>query len=67
MTYYRHYVSAEAAKAGADPDWNGAGTVHEWRNHVPDGVRAIWNTFTPEQRAAIVDWAESLADREEWE
>lgn len=61
------YVSAESAVEGANPVWAGAGKVHDWRNHVPEKVRAIWGTFTREQRQAIVAWAEMLADREEWE
>ncbi len=60
------YVSAEAAKAGADPKWAKAGKIHDWRNHVPAKVRRIWHTFTPEQLAAIVDWADRLAFDENW-
>ncbi len=61
------YVSANAAAKGAPPQWDEAGRVHDWRNHVPEAVQAIWTTFTAEQRAALVDWAEGLADREEWD
>lgn len=60
------YVSAEAAKAGADPKWSGAGKVHDWRSYVPADVRQIWHTFTPEQLAVIVSWADDLASDEDW-
>lgn len=49
------------------PDWANADKVHDWRNHVPEAVRAIWETFTPEQREALVSWAEELASAEEWD
>lgn len=61
------HVSPQEAAAGADPHCEGAGKTHDWRNHVPEGVRAIWGTFTPEQRAALVAWADKLASDEEWD
>lgn len=61
------YVSPEAAAAGAAPHFDKAGRVHDWRNHVPEGVQAIWSTFSAEQRAALVAWADHLAGNEEWE
>ncbi|SFF17074.1 hypothetical protein [Methylobacterium sp. yr596] len=61
------YVSLEDARAGADPLWAHPDKVHDWRNHVPEAVQAIWGTFTAEQRIALVDWAEGLAEREEWD
>ena len=67
MNYLNHYVSAEAAKQGADPEWHKPGKVHDWRNHVPEEVQRIWRTFTPEQRVAIVNWADGLASAEEWD
>lgn len=63
------YVSPNDAVEGADPRWDALGyrPVHEWRNHVPEDVRSIWSTFTREQRAAIVGWADALASAEVWE
>jgi hypothetical protein len=64
------YVSTDDAIEGANPHWNDLGPrpwVHEWRNHVPEDVQAIWHTFTREQRKALVEWADELAGREEWE
>lgn len=49
------------------PDWGEGGRVHNWRNHVPEHIRAVWGTFTDEQRRALVGWAEQLADAEEWD
>ncbi len=50
-----------------DPKWNRAGRVHDWRNHVPEHIRAIWDTFTEEQRFALVKWADECASAEEWD
>lgn len=61
------YVSAEDAKNGIDPCWKKAGRVHDWRNHVPEEVQKAWATFSPEHRSLLVDWADGLADREEWD
>lgn len=49
------------------PTWDEGGRVHNWRNHVPKNVRAVWGTFTPDQKLALALWADDLADREEWE
>lgn len=50
-----------------NPEWSKATEIHDWRNHVPDSVKTMWNSFTLEQRRNLVEWAESLASREEWE
>lgn len=50
-----------------DPLWDHAGKVHDWRNHVGEGIRAIWHTFTPEQRMALAADADERASAEEWE
>lgn len=49
------------------PEWEKAGKVHDWRNHVPDEVRAAWNTFTDAQKLLLYNWADDLASSEEWE
>ena len=55
-------VQAEIDRRGiGDPDWNAGGDVRKWRTHVPEPVRAIWSTFTNEQRIALYGWAEELA------
>jgi hypothetical protein len=47
--------------------WDEGGVVHNWRTHVGSNVRAIWNTFTDEQKIAIARDADNAADREEWD
>jgi hypothetical protein len=50
-----------------DPQWQAAGPVHDWRNHVGEGVQAIWHTFTDAQRMALAAAADERASREHWE
>lgn len=50
-----------------DPQWHKAETVHDWRNHVPGIIRSAWLTFTYDQRRLLIEWAEQLAEAEEWE
>lgn len=49
------------------PDWESGGRVHNWKNYVSEELRAMWSTFTVEQRGAIYRSAEESAGREEWE
>ncbi len=63
----KHYVSPDDAKNGLAPHWGDAGKIHDWRNYVPEPVQALWWTFTPEQRSALVDWADDWASREDWD
>lgn len=54
-------------RSAFNPEWDKAGKVHDWRNHVPENVQAMWSTFKIEQRCALVEWAESLASQEHWD
>lgn len=57
------YLKEEAE----NPQWDKAGKVHDWRNHIPDEVREIWETFTVQQRLVLTAWADELAGREHWD
>ena len=55
-----------------DPDFAGydrklGNHVHDWRTYVGSQTRAIWDTFTADQREAIASDAQDLADNEEWD
>lgn len=50
-----------------NPDWTAGSRVHNWRTHVPENVQAIWRDFTAKQKEALFEWAERLANAEEWE
>lgn len=49
------------------PQWQEAGRVHDWRNHIAEEVRDIWDDFTPEQRLVLANAAYELASNEEWD
>jgi hypothetical protein len=55
------------AETPDSPDFENATRVHDWRNHVGDRLKAIWGTFTPEQRLAIALDAQDRASNEEWD
>lgn len=61
------FVDPRDKNALADPQWDRAGKVHDWRNHVGDHTRAIWLSLTPNQRLAIAMDADAAASNEEWE
>jgi hypothetical protein len=55
---------------GADylnPNWTAAGRMHDWRNYISDDLKKMWQTFTPEQRAAIARNADEQAGDENWD
>ena len=49
------------------PIWAHAHRVHEWKNYINDEVRAMWASFTRDQRAALARQAKERADSEDWE
>jgi hypothetical protein len=51
----------------ANPEWDKAGKVHEWKNYIGERLQAIWHTFTDEQKQAIAESADDSAGAEEWE
>ncbi|NTF23521.1 hypothetical protein G6L37_34690 [Agrobacterium rubi] len=51
----------------SNPDFDNAGKVHDWRNHVSEYVQSLWHEFSDEQRAAIALGAEDQAGNEEWD
>lgn len=51
----------------ANPDWGSAGRTHDWKNYVSEEVRAMWSTFTDQQKAALARQSADFASREEWE
>lgn len=61
---YRNYIVQAHVD---DPQWSHAGRVHDWRNHVGEEVRAIWDTFTPSQRMVLAADAANRASNEHWD
>lgn len=56
-------------QALAEPiDWTWAGVpIHEWRWYITDEIKAIWTTFSPRQKVAIMRMADKVADKEEYD
>lgn len=47
--------------------WSDGGRVHNWRNYVGERTRALWDTFTAEQKVALAADADDMAGNEDWE
>lgn len=50
-----------------NPQWDKAERVHDWRNHVGAQTKRLWDTFTAEQKFAIVEDADYRAGDEHWD
>jgi hypothetical protein len=53
--------------AGEAVDWNEGGRVHNWRNYIGENTQRLWDTFTREQKAALILDADDLAGNENWD
>lgn len=49
------------------PNWESAGRIHDWRNHVSEEIQDMWDTFTDEQKRALQQQAQQQAEAEEWD
>lgn len=49
------------------PVWEDATKVHDWRNYINDAVQRLWPSFNEDQRRALAENAQEIADREEWD
>ena len=49
------------------PEFSGAGRVHDWRNYIPSTLRALWNRLSTEARVVAVIMADCQASQEEWD
>ena len=50
-----------------NPLWEERGSVHDWRNYVPESVQEIWPYLGWGARALAVIMADEQAGDEEWE
>jgi hypothetical protein len=65
MTLSEEYMRDEALKV--PQPWDEGGRVHNWRNYIGARTRAIWDTFTDEQKIALAIDADDLAGQERWD
>ncbi|MNG64071.1 hypothetical protein D3C73_216130 [compost metagenome] len=40
---------------------------HDWHNYVSEDVRAMWQTFTEDQKLKLFECFDEIAGREEWD
>ena len=59
-------LEADTPQDYAEPKWDTTQKVHDWKTYISERVRAMWGTFTGEQRAALAAQAEAQANREDW-
>jgi hypothetical protein len=50
-----------------DPQWDKAGLVHDWRNHVQPHFAEDWHSMALETRLAIFLVADHAAGEEQWD
>jgi hypothetical protein len=50
-----------------NPEWDRAGRVHDWRNYISERVKELWDTFSDEQKLALVEQADEHASNEHWD
>lgn len=50
-----------------DPKWEIVTCWGDWRRYISDEVRGMWNTFTTEQKAALIRQAEYMTSLEEFD
>jgi gas vesicle protein len=49
------------------PEWDKVNKVHDWKNYISKKLADMWDTFTDEQKLAIAENAEEIANNEEWD
>ena len=68
LFYLRKVVSPFCRENVMDPRcFENVGRVSDWRNHVPDNVRCVWNKLSEKERLLVVAVAEQAASQEEWD
>jgi hypothetical protein len=50
-----------------NPEFDNAGRVHDWRNHVPDEVKEQWGQQSTDAKKVAYLKAYNEAEREEWD
>lgn len=50
-----------------NPDFENAGRVHDWRNHVPEYLITHWCELTAREREIIACIAQEKANNEHWD
>lgn len=51
----------------SEPDWEKLNKCHEWKRYVDSEVQELWGTFSDEQKQALAQNYQGVADSEEWD
>lgn len=62
-----HLDESEVLNAIANPEWTGADKIYDWRNHLPDDLRAEWPRLATESRLVAFVICERDARLEDWD
>ena len=66
--YYPHHkLPIVTTEWLIDTDFDNADKCHDWRNHIPAGVRLVWNDLSYDARLACYVIAYENATKEEWD
>lgn len=47
--------------------WTDLRQIHNWRNHIPDMIQALWGVLGDDARLVAYVMAEKVANNEEWD
>ncbi len=64
---YWSMTNEDLLKAISFPEFENAGRVHDWRNHIIDSMIEIWDELSIETRACLIIVAKKESSDEEWE
>lgn len=67
MTAYELIRKHREVGHNDDPEFNKARKMHDWRNYIPDEVRAVWKELSVETRVMLFLTAERQANFENWD
>lgn len=63
----RELVSPERPFLSEDPKWVEASKCHDWRNHINDAVKAVWDDLPVMARLVAYIHACEQARNEKWD
>jgi hypothetical protein len=49
-----------------NPDWNGTGKCHDWKNYISGEMQDAWGGFDDDQKQMIARNARSMTYNEKW-
>lgn len=50
-----------------NPDWSDAKKCHDWKNYTTSAMRMSWPLLTDDQKLAVGEMLQDIADAEHWD